>query len=218
LLDQINRIRHDVPLVLADAYAANADFDNVTVDNSYGVLCIIEHLVKLGHGRIGFIGDRIVTQERLKSYQKALEHYHITPAEEYIRISQERYEHGGYLRMKELLSLPERPTAVFAVTDNMAIGAMRAAIEMGFSIPDDVSIVGFDDIMVSSYMEVPLTTMLQPKFDIGKLSADLLLGRINAKAGKFVQQVVLRPEMVIRQTTSRAKNTSDHPSPEPRRT
>ena len=138
-LNKINMINHEIPLVLADSYTANTDFDNVTVDNSFGVLCIIEHLVKLGHSRIGFIGDRIVTQERLTSYKKALEHHNITPSEEYIRISQERYEQGGFLRMKELLSLPERPTAVFAVTDNMAIGAMRAAFEMGFSVPNDVS-------------------------------------------------------------------------------
>ena len=63
--------------------------------------------------------------------------------------------------------------------------------------------------MVSSYMEVPLTTMLQPKHEIGKISAELLLGRINAKSGKFVQQVVLRPEMVIRQTTAQINNTND---------
>jgi DNA-binding LacI/PurR family transcriptional regulator len=160
--------------------------------------------VKLGHTRIGFIGDTIVTQERLASYKEALEYYNIAPVEKYIHIGQERYEHGGYLRMKDLLSMPEKPTAVFAVTDNMAIGAMRAAIEMGYAIPDDVSVVGFDDIMVSSYMEVPLTTIIQPKFEIGKISADLLLRRIDNTAGKFIQQIVLRPEMVIRQTTSQA--------------
>lgn len=205
-LRHVKSKNYSVPLVLADPYTTKPEFDIVTIDNSYGVQCVIDHLVRLGHKEIGFIGDKIVTSERLNAFRKALSHFDIAVNESYIKIGSERYENGGYLRMQEMLSLPNRPTAVFAVTDNMAIGAMRAAFEANLRIPEDISFVGFDDIMVSSFMEVPLTTVIQPKFEIGRISANLLLSRIEERTAKFMQQVVLKPEMVIRRTTAAARN------------
>jgi LacI family transcriptional regulator len=205
-LKHTRKMNRSLPLVLADTYATDTEFDIVTIDNAYGVQCVIDHLVQLGHKNIGFIGDKIITGERLNAYRKALSYVGISTGEKYIKIGSECYEQGGYLRMHELLAMAVRPTAVFAATDNMAIGAMHAAFEVGLQIPEDVSVVGFDDIMVSSYMEVPLTTVIQPKFEIGRISATLLLNRIADKSSKFKQQIILKPEMVIRQTTAKAKN------------
>jgi DNA-binding LacI/PurR family transcriptional regulator len=206
-LKHVRTMNHNIPLVLADVYSTDSAFDIVTIDNTYGVQCIIDYLVHLGHTRIGFIGDKIVTKERFNAYKKALISFGIHVNDAHVKIGDERYELGGYLRMKELMSLDNPPTALFAVTDNMAIGAMHAAFEANLRIPEDISIVGFDDIMVSSYLEVPLTTVIQPKFEIGKISANLLLSRIDDNKNKFMQQIILKPEMVIRQTTAKAKKS-----------
>lgn len=204
-LEHIKKCKRDMPVVMVDPFISCPEFDTVSIDNSYGVQCVIEYLLKLGHKRIGFIGDSIVITERLEAYKKTLEQFRVPVREEYIAVGQERYEHGGYLRMQELLRLEERPTAVFSVTDNMAIGAIHAVREANLNIPGDISIVGFDDIMVSSYLNTPLSTVLQPKYEIGKMSADLLMARMNNTGSKFTQQIVLKPEFVERNTAMRIK-------------
>jgi len=200
-LDIIKRYKRNIPVVLADNFISCDEFDSVSIDNFYGVQCIIEHLINLGHRRIAFIGDKVVTHERLFAYQSVLAQHNIPIDNEYINIGSERYERGGYERMKELLKLNPKPTAVFAVTDNMAIGAIRAIKEVGLKVPDDISVAGFDDIMVSSFMEIPLTTILQPKFEIGKISAEILVNRIRSGSDKFPQHINIKPELVVRSTT-----------------
>ena len=207
-LEQIKSIKKDIPVVLADTFALSPDFDSISVDNEFGVQNVIEYLVEMGHENIGFIGDKVVTPQRLETYKSTLSHMRIPVKEEYISIGNERYEMGGYLRMKELLENEEKPTAIFAETDNLAIGAIRAVKEAGLIVPDDISIVGFDDIMSSSYIDIPLTTVLQPKFEIGRLSAQLLIDRINKKGNKFVQQIILKPELVVRNTVVKIKGRS----------
>jgi len=204
-MDYIKKQKREMPVVLVDSFTYHQDFDSVSIDNAFGVQKVIEYLVQEGHRKIGFIGDKIVTPERLNAYKSALNQLGIPVKEEYIRMGSERYEHGGYLRMMELLKLEDRPTAVFAATDNLAIGSIHAAKKAGLKIPDDISIVGFDDIMSSSYIEVPLTTVLQPKFEIGKLSAQLLIERINKSDSKFIQQIVLKPELVVRETVAKIR-------------
>ena len=202
-LNYIKTHKRNIPVVLVDNYTLSPEFDSVSIDNIYGVQCIIEHMVNLGHKSIAFIGDNVVTSERLTAYKTTLTRFNIPIEEKYIRIGCERYEYGGYLRMQELLKTDARPTAVFAVTDNMAIGAIRAISEIGLKVPEDISVAGFDDIMVSSFMEIPLTTILQPKFEIGRIAAELLVNRINSGNSKFPQQITIKPELMIRSTTRR---------------
>lgn len=205
-LDNIKKLKRDMPVVLVEPSVPCSDFESISIDNSFGVQKVIEHFVQLGHRKIGFIGDKFVTSERLDSYKIFLRQIGMPVREEYIRIGDERYERGGYLRMQELMELADRPTAVFAVTDNLAIGAIHAVKKSGLEVPDDISIAGFDDIMFSSYIETPLTTVLQPKFEMGKLSAQLLIGRINNSGSKFIQQIVLKPELIVRNTVARIKS------------
>jgi DNA-binding LacI/PurR family transcriptional regulator len=172
----------------------------VSIDNAFGIERAVEHLADCGHKLISFISDSIVTLQRLEAYKAALPEFNIPVYDEYIRIGRERYERGGYLRMKELLNTNPKPTAVFAVTDTMAIGAIHAIKEAGLSVPDDISVVGFDDIAVSSYLEKPLTTVLQPKFEIGRTASKLLLDKIDNKEHAFSQQIVIKPELIIRDT------------------
>ena len=190
-----------LPLILADTYHLVEEVSSVAIDNSYGIQKVVDHLVQKGHKEIGFIGSFFVTSERLEAYKKSLCEYGIPLIKEYIAIGNERNEMGGYNRMKELLKLKIRPSAVIAETDNLAIGAMRSIRESGLRIPQDISIVGFDDITVSSFIDTPLTTMIQPKFEIGQKAAELLLEQLNEQQSPQVKHVILKPELIIRNST-----------------
>jgi DNA-binding LacI/PurR family transcriptional regulator len=193
--------KKNIPHVLVDTYENYKDFSSINIDNEYAVRCIVDHLVKLGHREFGFIGDRIVTPHRMQSFQFYLASHGINVDPENIRIGSERYETGGYLRMKEILSGRNIPTAVFAETDNLAIGAMSAAKKMTYRIPEDISIIGFDDIVASSFTEIPLTTMYQPKKKMGQMAARMLIDHIKGATDDKVVQVVLKPELIVRSTT-----------------
>jgi len=101
-----------------------------------------------------------------------------------------------------LLALPERPSAVFASNDLMAIGAICAAAQGGLAIPHDMSVVGFDDIALAAYSNPPLTTVVQPKHQTGELAARLLLERI-AEPGRTLQREILQPKLCVRQSSGR---------------
>lgn len=202
----LNTIRNkskSIPIVLIDTYLKQNDYDSITIDNVYGVDKVVEHLSTLGHKRVGFIGDRIVTGERLDAFKKAGNKFALEDVERYIAIGSERYEIGGYLRMKELLEEKNPPSAVFAETDNLAIGAIHALKEKKIRVPDEMSIVGFDDITVSAFIDVPLTTVVQPKLEMGINAAKLLVDRINGIYRGNPREMQFKPELLIRNTTSR---------------
>lgn len=200
-LHDFRKNKVNIPLVLVDSFSNTSEFDSVSIDNAYGVECVINYLVGLGHRSIGFIGNNIVTTDRYKSYESTLIRHSIDIQKEFVRIGDERNEKGGYLRMMELLSLARKPTAVFAVSDSMAIGAIHAIKASGLKVPEDISVVGFDDIMVSSYIDTALTTVQQPKYDIGRISAELLVKRIKSGMNKFNQNIIIKPELIVRNTT-----------------
>ena len=109
---------------------------------------------------------------------------------------------GGYEAMHAILRTPQAPSAVFVCNDLMAIGALRAAHESGVHVPDDMSIVGFDDIELSAYTSPALTTVAQPKERIGALAVDMLLERVGGKR-RDARKVVLQPELRVRASTAR---------------
>lgn len=201
-LEVFTKRNKGIPLVLIDTYFKQNDYDTVTIDNTYGVEKVVEHLAALGHKRIGFIGDKVVTAERLEAFKRAAGKFGIEESDRYIAIGSERYEAGGYLRMKELLGSNNIPSAVFAETDNLAIGAIRALRENKIKIPDEMSVIGFDDIAVSSFVDVPLTTVVQPKYEMGITAARFLLDRISRKYQGSPRQLQIKPELVIRNTTT----------------
>lgn len=203
-VDHLRKLKRSVPVVITDTFEACADMDVVTIDHEYGVGGVIDHFLALGHREFGYIGDSKITPMRLDAFRRGLAERGAALQERRIFIGEERYEEGGYRRMAELLAQPDRPTAVFVGTDNLAIGAVRAARESGLRVPDDMSVVGFDDIIASAYAEVPLTTVLQPKQEMGRLAGQLLLARMDGEAAAGFRQVVLKPELIVRQSTGAA--------------
>ncbi|MGY6499594.1 MAG: LacI family DNA-binding transcriptional regulator [Acidimicrobiales bacterium] len=177
----------------------------VTVDNDAATIEAVEHLVGLGHTRVGFIGGDpaeynppqvSVPEVRRHAFQTVMATHGLTPDPRWMLDGRFTID-GGREAMTRLLSLDERPSAVFAASDEMAMGSIVAAREAGVSIPGDLSLVGFDDHDASDALG--LTTVRQHAFDIGAISATLLL---DVLAGRPVQSVRHRTDLIVRSTTA----------------
>lgn len=190
-----------IPLVLITTGAVTNDLDCLKIDDHYGVITGIEYLIKLGHKKICYIGDKF-TENRLKAYRDTLEKNNIELDDSMIMVSDQRFEACGYDGMKKVLSGKNRPTAVFAAYDDIAIGAMRVISEHQLSIPEDISVIGMDNVSVCSYLNKSLTTISNPIKEMALISTSILIRKIEDEEFTAVQHVVLKPELVIRETTA----------------
>jgi LacI family transcriptional regulator len=191
-----------VPFVLIDRTVPGIDCDVVLGDSSGGARRLVEHLVGLGHRRIGFIvesGDVSTARDRRAGYEAALSGAGIAldPA---LVVSATADPNGGSAGMSRLLELDERPTAVFTVNNLAAVGAIEAVRAAGLEVPDDVALVCFDDIEYASRLYPFLTAMEQPAQTFGTLGAQLLLERIEGRGPERRHAVVLPGEFIIRKS------------------
>ncbi len=173
----------------------------VDVDNVAGARMAVEHLIRQGHRRIATITGPLnmsAGQDRLAGYRQALESRHL-PVEERLIVEGDFTETGGLIAMERLLSLEPWPAAVFVASDMMAIGALRAIHQAGLRVPDDIAVVGFDDIPQASFIEPPLTTVRQPIHRLGETAVHVLVDLLNGVAVP-PQRMVFMPELVIRAT------------------
>lgn len=164
--------REDFPIIVLDRDVQNPFAIHVKVDNRHGAYQATEHLIENGHRSIGYISgphDSHDNEERFKGFSDALKNYEI-PFQSRFKISGNFTRDGGYRATKMLIAQQQLPDALFYANDEMAIGGLQAFSEKGIAIPDDVSIVGFDDIQLSEYVNPPLTTVKQPKYEAGALA------------------------------------------------
>lgn len=199
-----NEGKPSIPCIFMHSEIAISKFDNIQIDGAYGFDLAIEHLVSLGHRSIGFIGEDKSSKLRLPYFKAAMKNKELKINTRHIKTGSERFEQGGYLRMKELIEEKILPTAVFAAYDSIAIGVMRAANEAGIRIPEDMSLVGYDNIRESAFLCVPLTTVYPPIARMAEIAVDMLIRRINNSEGSPISQLMLKPELIVRSTTSRA--------------
>lgn len=177
LKEAINEL-HGKPVILVDAYAPSQEIDSVVSDNIHGAYNAVVHLIKQGHRKIGLLGSKPdgypSIRERRKGYMRALKHYHIqeTFIEDSPLIREAVYE--ATLR---LLRRSPEITAVFACNDNVAIGVMNAAHDLGRHVPGDLSLVGFDDIDLATEIKPALTTVYVDKMLMGSMAVRLLRDR-----------------------------------------
>ena len=182
-------IPHIMPAVFIEAVPECKEITVVSIDNFGAAARMAEHLAEMGHRRIGFIGDTKTTIQRFRGFSAGLERFGLILDPKLTVIDEERMEKGGYNKMMQLLQRPVRPTAVFCVNDYLAIGALQAISEAGLRVPEDISVVGFDGIQSSAYVQPPLTTIVQPKEKMGQMGAELLLKEIcgeRAPGGRVV--------------------------------
>jgi LacI family transcriptional regulator len=192
-----------MPLVIVDRDIPGVAVDSVLTDNARGGWLAVRHLVDLGHRRIGCIAgpsDLTPSAERVTGYRQALQEGDIPVNETLIVKGDFQYE-SGYRAARQLLAMDDPPTAIFACNDLMAVGAIRAALELGRQVPTSLSVVGFDDVRLASFTNPPLTTITQPKYEMGTLAATMLLERMRDRDMPPRRQL-LDISLMIRQSTA----------------
>jgi LacI family transcriptional regulator, repressor for deo operon, udp, cdd, tsx, nupC, and nupG len=198
LMEEMSR---QFPIVLACEYLEGTDIPTVSIDNISSARKATEHLIGLGHRRIAHLTgpmDVILSRDRLRGYYQALAQHDIDVDAALVQEGDFSYESGYNVTLK-LLALEKPPTAIFAANDAMAVGAIKAVRHRGGRVPDDVAVVGFDDIQMASIFEPGVTTIAQPMFDIGKQAMKLLLQLIDGEEVER-RQFVLPDRLVIRES------------------
>ncbi len=202
------KARCSIPLIqLANVFEVE-EYDCIRFDDKLGVTLAVEHLLDLGHADIAYIGENL-TKDRQKHFVDALKKHGIKINNDFIKSGEERFEEAGYLRMKEILATEDKlPTAIFASYDDVAIGAMRAIYESGRKIPEDISVIGIDNIYLTSYLYKSLSTISNPTNEMMNIAIRILLDKIEDKGNKVIQHVVVKPELIIRESTGKAAEES----------
>lgn len=170
----------DIPVVYTYAYTQKKDYC-INYDDYQGARLAVEHMIKMGHKKIALICgsiDSIASHKRLMGYQNALMSNYLTLYPEYVRSGNWHYE-DGYRSCEELLQLPEPPTAIFAMSDLMAFGVINAALDHGLTLPDDLSIHGFDNLELSPFTRPALSTVSLPLREMGLKTAKIMLQLLN---------------------------------------
>ena len=200
----IEEQRNLPPMVMANEFAPELGLPTVHIDNLTAAFDAVNYLHELGHQRIGCIAgpeEMPLCHYRLQGYVQALRRSGITVDPHYIARGNFTYE-AGASALEQLLALPKPPTAVFCHSDIMALGALSWAKRQGLKVPDDLSIIGFDNISLAEFCDPPLTTVAQPRFDIGREAMLLLLNQLS---GQFVDSGsrLLDCELIVRGSTSK---------------
>jgi LacI family transcriptional regulator len=193
--------RQGFPYMLVD-HQGDGDYrHSVSATNYQGGIDATRYLIELGHRRIGHITGVLsvgAASDRLAGYRAALEQAGL-PADPTLVVEGSFFQPTGYSGAHALLSLPEPPSAIFAANDDMAFGVIEAARVRGLRIPEDLSIIGFDDIPQAASIHPPLTTVRQPLEQMGRIAVETLLRLIDGERDT-VTQVVLPTELIVRNT------------------
>ena len=199
--------QRNFPFVLIDHQGTSQDCPSVGATNWQGGYNATEYLIKLGHQRIGFITgwmDLGCALDRLDGYRSALRTYHIPEAPELI-YEGTFFQPDGFAGASALIDLPNPPTAIFASNDVMAMGAMDAVRSRGLRVPDNISILGFDDIPQAALVHPALTTVRQPLEQMGRVATQMLLDVLKAP-DKAINRLELPTELMIRGSTAPHKD------------
>jgi len=214
--DMTNLRSRRIPFVFAGRTLPDVAADSVVVDNILGGFQAANHLLRLGHQRIAYLAGPShvsASMDRHEGYCQALRRAGIEPDPQLV-IEGDFKQEGGYRAMSALLDRSLGITAVFAANDYMAMGALEAIYERGLRVPEDIAVVGFDDIPFARLHLVQLTTVAQPKYDIGAIAARMLFERIDGKAqDEPSRRVVLPPRLVIRRTCGEYLGQRDFAEP-----
>ncbi len=201
-IDEIERF--GIPIVLVDFALKRKRFPSVLIDNRGGVRVAMQHLLELGHREIGFIGGDIQhpsIAERFLGYREMLEEHGIALKQEFISVDEDEPRVGaGASATESLLRHGSRPTAIMAANDAMAIGCMQYLRQSGVRVPDDVAVVGFDDIDTCAVTEPRLTTVRVFKEEMGKIAVRRIVEMITSKTQTVVTTHV-PVELVVRDST-----------------
>lgn len=202
LMDEMRPL--NVPVAFLDTSYSREWGIRVATDDAPGCRQLMEHLVGLGHQRIGFIGGdpgRGMALIRENAYRTAMAEFGLKIPEGYIGCG-DWSSPGGERAAAEMLRLKNRPTAIFCANDHMALGAQRAARQLGLAMPRDLSIAGFADLSVASLGDPFLTTVSQPVEELGRTAARLVMAKLRQPEIEVVEEVLLPTRLVVRESTA----------------
>jgi alanine racemase len=201
-VETLKKLAENYAIIQCSEYEEGSGIPYVTIDNEEASYRAVKHLIKIGHEKIALMNSDekyLYARQRKMGYQRALEEHGITLNNEYIIHTQHLGFEYGQQAMKKILNLQDRPTAVFTVSDLLAIGALKEINTNGLHVPNDIAVVGFDKIDFSNMTNPTLTTIAQPMYKLGTTSAKMLIDKIK---GKEVESILLDHELVIRESTS----------------
>jgi LacI family transcriptional regulator len=198
--EDVNKLAaNSIPVVIADRSVNHPSVDNIIVNNKKGGYDATKYLLSLGYTKIACIGGPTTissSSQRMEGYKQAIIEAGIELKDAYIYIGDFHFN-GGEKASETFLSLKEPPEAIFATNDMMALGFITGSQKRGINIPKDISVIGFDDIQLSSIMTPLLTTIAQPLDTLAKISTQLILDKIENKTSK-VSQILLDPYLIER--------------------
>lgn len=200
----VEEMANEFPVVLACEYIEGSSIPTISIDNVSSARKATEYLIQLGHRRIGTISgplDSVLGQDRLKGFYQAMARYRLSVDPVLVQEGNFNYE-SGFNLMKKFLALNKMPTGVFAANDEMAFGAIKAIRTMDLKVPEDISVIGFDDIHFSSIFEPALTTISQPAFEMGSKAMELLIMLMDKKRIEK-NQYILDDTLIERESCSK---------------
>ncbi|MGE5223635.1 MAG: GntR family transcriptional regulator [Omnitrophica WOR_2 bacterium] len=195
----VDLVKQQFPLVLVDRYIRGLYADYVTSDNFGGGLVATQHLLQLGHRRIAFLNWKepaTTIEQRKAGYRQALLEANLSP-DPGLEWEVVGYPDVDQAAISEILSMTEPPTAIFAANDQLALAVQRVARAKKIAIPEELALVGFDNLDISSQLDTPLTTIAQSPFEIGKTAGDLIVCKIH-KEKNCIQRSILPTHLIVR--------------------
>ncbi|NLA58192.1 MAG: LacI family transcriptional regulator [Firmicutes bacterium] len=201
-------LKRNLPIIFVDRHLPEVEIGYVTTDNFFGAYEAVSYLIQRGYKRIlciaGLEGACFEAQERVRGYRQALADNDLSYEKVFFEDNLEaapRAIQYSYELMKRELEAEERPDAVFAINDAMALGAVRACLEAGFDIPNDIGIIGFDNLEIGEYLPISLSSVQQPKYEIGVQAVNWILDSLNESKAKEPLRMTIKPKLVIREST-----------------
>jgi len=195
-----------MPIVSLCTRFENVQNSFVVIDNERGGFIATRHLIEQGYATIGFIGykgDGFAEGQRYRGYRQALEKFNLPTDDRFVFAGDLKMETGHKI-IKRIIAAQATPQAFFVENDLMALGVIHGIKESGLRVPDDIAVVGFDDITLAAFPEIGLTTVRQPKYEMGRLAADILVDLI--MTGTLVpKRHILEPELIVRTSSVKPK-------------
>ncbi|WP_033541366.1 LacI family DNA-binding transcriptional regulator [Planococcus sp. CAU13] len=201
-VDTLKELAKKYAIIQCSEYGGGIGIPYVTIDNEEASYRAVKHLLQIGHTKIALMNTDekfLYARERKMGYQRALQDHGISVKNEYVFYTQDLGFENGQQAMRKILAIDDRPTAVFAVSDLLAIGALKEINAAGLNVPGDMAVIGFDKIDFSNMTNPTLTTVAQPMYKMGTAAAKMLIEKIK---GGNVDSVILDFELVIRESTA----------------